>query len=204
MNTGSSKPTKQILTIGHSNHTLEHFVGLLKQHNVEVVADTRSYPQSKYASQFDSKVLKRALSENGIKYLFMGKELGGRPPGSEYYDHDGHVLYARVAESAFFQNGLKRLEKGLGQFRVAMLCTEENPAPCHRRLLVGRVLAQKGISIAHIRGDGRLQSEAQLTEEESLQAGHDRQLSFFNHWTPEWKSIPSVLHKKRLSSSSAR
>jgi len=31
-------------TIGHSSHTPEHFVGLLRQQRIQVVADTRSAP----------------------------------------------------------------------------------------------------------------------------------------------------------------
>ena len=92
----------------------------------------------------------------------MGRELGGRPAGAEFYDQEGHVLYSRVAESSLFLEGLERLQEGLREFRLALLCSEENPAACHRRLLVGRVLAERGVAIDHIRGDGRLQSEAEL------------------------------------------
>jgi uncharacterized protein (DUF488 family) len=91
---------------------------------------------------------------------------------------------------------LARLEKGLRQSVVAVLCAEENPAGCHRRLLVSRVLAERGVvMVQHIRGDGRLQTEGEL---------QDAQLSLFDGTEePAWKSIPSVLLKKRQSSSSA-
>jgi uncharacterized protein (DUF488 family) len=146
--------------------------------------------------------LKRALLSHDIRYLHMGNELGGRPNGDEFYDRDGHVLYDRVADSPLFQTGLARLQRGLGDFRVVLLCSEENPAVCHRHLLIGRVLRGHGIAVEHIRGDGRLQSETDLLLEEP---GDDGQLSLFEHSAiPQWKSIPSVLPKKRLSSSSAR
>jgi uncharacterized protein (DUF488 family) len=194
------EPGTRALTIGHSNHPVEVFLRLLREHQVEVIVDTRSQPYSKYAPQYDQEALKKSLAPAGIKYLFMGRELGGRPAGAEFYDAEGHVLYDRVAESPFFQEGLARLETGLRDSRVALLCSEENPAGCHRRLLVGRVLAQRGVSIDHIRGDGRLQSEAELIAEES---GDDGQLSLFDHAAlAPWKSIPSVLPKKRPSSSS--
>jgi uncharacterized protein (DUF488 family) len=190
------------LTIGHSNHPIEILIGLLKDHQVEIVVDTRSQPYSKYSPQFDQAALKTALGAHDIRYLHMGKELGGRPTGAEFYDSEGHVLYDRVAGSPVFQKGLARLEKGLGEFRLALLCSEENPAGCHRRLLIGRVLGDHGVAIEHIRGDGRLQSEADLIREES---GDDGQFSLFEHHAiPQWKSIPSVLPKKRQSSSSPR
>ena len=166
------------LTIGHSNHPIEHFLGLLRDHQVEVVVDTRSQPYSKYSPQYDQEALKTALAASGIRYLFFGKELGGRPAGDEFYDAEGHVLYDRVAASAQFQAGLERLERGLREFRVALLCGEENPAGCHRRLLIGRVLLERGVDIQHIRGDSRLQPEADLVREET---GDDSQFSLFEH-----------------------
>jgi uncharacterized protein (DUF488 family) len=184
-----------VLTIGHSNHSLEHFLGLLRLHAVQVVADVRSHPYSAYASHFDNQPLAKTLRAEGFQYVYLGAELGGRPRGNAYYDTDGRVLYDKVAESSEFQEGLTRLEKGLGQYRVAMLCAEEDPAGCHRRLLVGRVLAQRGIVVEHIRGDGRLQAEDELRA---------AQLGLFDEIeAPVWKSIPSVSLKKRQSASSA-
>ncbi|HEX3372223.1 MAG TPA: DUF488 domain-containing protein, partial [Candidatus Acidoferrales bacterium] len=149
----------RVLTIGHSNHTMEHFVGLLKAHGIQVVVDERSQPYSKYATQFDQDLLKIALQNVGVRYLYLGRELGGRPEGDEFYDEDGHVLYDRVAASGIFKEGLGRLEKGIREYTVAMLCAEENPSTCHRRLLVGRVLLEHGVRVEHIRGDGRLQTD---------------------------------------------
>jgi uncharacterized protein (DUF488 family) len=191
----------RVLTIGHSNHTVEHFLGLLKAHAVQVVVDARSQPYSKYATQFDHEALKLALQDAGIRYLFLGRELGGRPEGEEFYDDEGHVLYDRVAATSLFQEGLSRLERGIREYSVALLCAEENPAACHRRLLVGRVLLGHGIEVKHIRGDGQIQTE----EEVSAQTDPDRnQLSLFGKAEAEpWKSIPSVLRRKRPNNSSA-
>src|SRR5205085_6180126 len=133
------------------------------------VADTRSQPYSKYSPQYDVTELKRALVENGFRYIYLGRELGGRPDGKEFYDADGHVLYARVAESPAFLEGIARLESGMRDFRVALLCSEENPAGCHRRLLIGRVLEKRGVVVDHILGDGRLQSEEELAAQEAVE-----------------------------------
>ena len=152
-------------TIGHSNHTVEHFLGLLKAHDIQVVVDARSQPYSKYATQFDHETLKPALQDAGIRYLYLGRELGGRPEGEEFYDSTGHVLYDRVSAPGIFQEGLSRLERGIREYNVALLCAEENPAACHRRLLVGRVLLDRGIQVEHIRGDGRIQSEEEVAFE---------------------------------------
>ena len=93
-----------------------------------------------------------------------------------------------------------RLEKGLRQYVVAMLCAEEDPTGCHRRLLVGRVLAERGVAVRHIRGDGQLQAEDELSAAEP----DSNQLSLFEEIeAPAWKSIPSVSLKRRQSTSSA-
>jgi uncharacterized protein (DUF488 family) len=117
------------------------------------------------AQIFDQKDLKQALGRADIRYLYLGRELGGRPEGEEFYDQDGHVLYDRVAETRQFQEGLTRLENGIREYQVAMLCAEENPAACHRRLLIGRVLLEHGIQVDHIRGDGRVQTEEEVAAE---------------------------------------
>ncbi len=186
----------QIYTIGHSNHPLESFLELLKAHGIEVLVDTRSSPYSRYAPQYNRESLKASVEERGVRYLFLGEELGGRPQGLEYYDEDGHVLYGRVAESAFFREGIQRLEKGVRPYRVALLCAEENPQGCHRKLLVARVLRERGVSVYHIRGDGRIEDDAEATPDTA-------QLSLFgNDEADEWKSTVSVLRREPHPSSS--
>jgi uncharacterized protein (DUF488 family) len=188
-----------IFTIGHSNHAVEHFLSLLKLHGVQVTVDVRSQPYSKYSTQFDSEPLKASLRDAGIGYLFLGRELGGRPEGAEFYDYDGHVLYDRVAASSLFQEGLSRLERGIREYNVAMVCAEEDPAKCHRRLLVGRVLQDRGVRVGHIRGDSRIQPEEEIASRD----GRNQMWLFQAAEAAAWKSIPSVSRKKRLNSSSA-
>jgi len=191
----NSTASANVFTVGHSNHTMDHFLNLLQDHGVQVIVDARSQPYSKYATQFDHERLKSALTQAGVRYLYLGRELGGRPDGDDFYDEDGHVLYDRVAATTLFQEGLARLERGIREYSVALLCAEENPAGCHRRLLVARVLLDHGFQVQHIRGDGRIQTE----EEVAAEVDPDRdQLSLFQKAEDEpWKSIPSVSRKKR-------
>ena len=183
-----------ILTMGHSNHPFAHFLGLLRMHAVQVLVDVRSQPGSKYAKQFDHEALKTALREAGIRHVYLGRELGGRPQGLEFYDREGHVLYDRVAASSLFQEGLSRLERGMRKYRVAVLCAEENPAACHRRLLVGRALLERGVPVRHIRGDGRIQTEEEVAAEAEPEQG---QTSLFQKATQDsWRSVSPILRKK--------
>jgi uncharacterized protein (DUF488 family) len=171
----------RVFTIGHSSHPIGLFLDLLKDHGIEAVVDTRSYPKSKFAPQYNSEALGRSLRENGIAYLFLGKELGGRPEGAHFYDTDGRVLYARVAESELFRRGLERLQERMEQFRLAILCSEEDPSVCHRRLLITRVLRERGVAVMHIRANGGLESEEEILASEVAKAAQDPQLTLFEH-----------------------
>ncbi len=185
---------RQVFTVGHSNHGEQEFIELLRQHQIDVVADVRSQPYSSYATHFNAGQIKPMLAEAGIAYVFLGQELGGRPADADYYDAAGHVLYDRVAASPLFLQGIERLETGIQGYRVAMMCSEENPAECHRNLLIGRVLADRGVTLRHIRADGRLQSQADL-DRESGTNDHRQQLLFEELKEAPWRSTRSVLPK---------
>lgn len=190
-----------VYTIGHSNQALETFLGLLDLHQIEVLVDVRSQPYSKYTPHFSAAELKAAILGHGLKYLFLGKELGGRPAGPEFYDAKGRANYGLVAHSPLFLEGLERLQKGLGKYRVALMCSEENPQNCHRHLLISRVLAERGIKIVHIRGDGSLQPEQALSRQK--QSGEAGQMALFSdEEVSAWKSTRSVSPKKPRPSSS--
>lgn len=145
----------RIFTIGHSNHATEHFLALLSQHGIDVLVDVRSAPYSRYVPHFNKPNLEQALAQTPVKYLYLGRELGGRPEGDEFYDEEGHALYGMVAQTPLFLHGIERVERGIQQYRVALMCAEEDPATCHRTLLVGRVLREQGVEVVHVRGDGR-------------------------------------------------
>lgn len=99
-----------------------------------------------------------------MEYVYLGQELGGRPEGAENYDAAGHVLYGRLATSEPFREGLERLTALANQRRIAVMCAEEDPGKCHRHLLVGRVLEERGAEVRHIRKDGSIvSSPGQLT-----------------------------------------
>ena len=182
--------SSQILyTIGHSNHAEETFIGLLRQHSIEILADVRSQPYSKYTPHFNQSNLQAILPREHVQYLFMGDQLGGRPAGDEFYDVRGHVLYHRVADADFFLKGLTRLEQGVTSFRVAIMCSEENPLVCHRHRLVARVLHKRGVPIQHIRQDGRLDSY------EEIEPAEQQKLLFGELELDEWISLQSVLPK---------
>lgn len=199
MNETNQVVLNSVYTIGHSNHSMETFLDLLKGQEIKVLIDTRSSPFSRYSPQFNRDSLKASVQEAGIKYGFYGRQLGGRPEDEDFYDEDGRVVYSQVAKSFLFNEGLERLINGIERFRTALLCSEENPSICHRRLLVSRVLFEQGIAVYHIRGNGVVQSEEELRRQEEA-ARSSQQALFEEGKVVEWKSIQSVLQKVRQRS----
>jgi uncharacterized protein (DUF488 family) len=197
-----------IYSIGHSNQPLEAFLELLHKHNVQTLIDIRSHPYSRYVPHFNSPELGNSVRHSNIEYLFMGKELGGRPDGEEFYDADNHVMYSRVAESPLFLKGIRRLEEEGRASRAVIMCSEEDPTSCHRHLLIGRVLAEQGISLLHIRGDGHIQTEEELASHEG--APLFEQDSLWDEQIPdrndrearEWRSIRPVSRRRQQPNSS--
>ncbi len=145
-----------VFTMGHSNHPLETFVALLKQHGVSAVADVRSAPYSRFNPHFGRGALAAALEERGIDYVYLGRELGGRPRDADCYEK-GRVRYDRVARTERFRAGVERVVHGAQRYRIALMCAEKEPLECHRTLLVARALDERGVEVAHIHGGGALE-----------------------------------------------
>ena len=149
-------PEKAIFTIGHSTHSAEDFLALLRKHRVEAVADVRSSPFSRFNPQFNRENLEDALKAHGIRYVFLGTELGARSNDRSCYEN-GRVLYDRLSKTDLFQSGLDRVERGTRKFRIALMCAEKEPLECHRTLLVAHALAKRGRAVLHILGNGDLE-----------------------------------------------
>ena len=151
--------TDTILTVGHSNHTREFFLDLLIRHHVTALADVRSAPYSRFNPHFDRERLAGTLKASGIEYVYLGDELGGRSDDRSCYEH-GRVRYDRLARTPRFRDGLQRIMRGAEEHRVALMCAEKEPLHCHRTLLVGHELDRRGVDVAHILPDGRLEPHA--------------------------------------------
>ena len=145
-----------VLTIGHSTHSAAAFIDLLQRHGVAALADVRAAPYSRFTPHFNRETLAGSLDARGIEYVFLGRELGGRSDNPAYYD-DGRVSYERLGGTRSFQKGLDCVAQGTTGHRIALMCAEREPLECHRCLLVAPALEARGVPVAHIRSDGRLE-----------------------------------------------
>ncbi|MEU5231364.1 DUF488 domain-containing protein [Streptomyces anulatus] len=148
-----------VFTVGHSTHSSSGFLSLLQKHGITAVADVRSMPVSRFTPHFNRRAVERLLSDVGIKYVFLGKELGARTEDLNCYV-EGRVRYDLLARTSDFASGIKRLRNGSRSERIAVMCTEQEPLDCHRCVLVARVLEGDGINVEHIHGDGHVEDHA--------------------------------------------
>ena len=142
-----------IFTIGHSNHTFEKFSNLVNTYRITAIADVRSVPYSGLHPQFNREIFNLSLKQQGIDYVFLGKELGGRSDEPAFFEN-GRVKYRLLAQTKIFKQGLDRLREGSKNHLIALMCSEGEPLVCHRTLLVSRELINFGIDIVHIHADG--------------------------------------------------
>lgn len=149
----------ELFTVGHSTHSVAHFLGLLKRHNITAVCDVRSQPYSRYNPQYNKEKIASELKANGIAYVFLGKELGARSENLECYE-EGKIQFRKLANETLFQAGLARLKKGMREYTIALMCAEKDPLICHRTILVARQLRQH-LAIKHIREDGSIESQSE-------------------------------------------
>ncbi|WP_316235310.1 MULTISPECIES: DUF488 domain-containing protein [unclassified Bradyrhizobium] len=148
-----------VYTIGHSTHAIEKLIELLKGQNITAVCDVRSRPYSRMNPQFNREPLKKALRESGIKYVFLGAELGARSDDKNCY-RNGQVQYDLLARTDLFKKGIERVKEGARTYRLALMCAEKEPLECHRTILVSRTLFEEGIPIKHILSDGAVEDHA--------------------------------------------
>ncbi len=151
----------KLFTIGHSNLDIKDFISLLTKHNVTALADVRSSPYSRYVSQFNKENLKNSLLNSGIKYVFLGQELGARPKDRSCYV-EGKAVYQNIAKTTLFSQGIERLSKGSKTYNIALMCAEKDPITCHRAVLICQHLKVLSLDINHILQDGSLESHQNL------------------------------------------
>jgi uncharacterized protein (DUF488 family) len=163
-----------ILTIGHSNHPLDRFLGLLTEHHVEVLIDIRRFPSSRKHPHFNREDLSTALGHHGIQYDWM-EALGGRRR-KECEDSPNAGLenpsfrnYADYMMTHEFRDAIDKLLKIAKEKCTAIMCAEGLYWQCHRRL-VSDFLVANGVTVEHVLPNGQLRPH-ELTRGAVMGAG---------------------------------
>ncbi|MEA2336622.1 MAG: hypothetical protein QOE82_629 [Thermoanaerobaculia bacterium] len=146
-----------IHTIGHSTRSLDETVALLREHDIQLLADIRRYPGSKRYPHFASEAMATWLPEHGVAYVHM-PELGGRrkplpdSPNTAWRNEQFRA-YADYMATGEFRDAVDKLLSLAESQRVTIMCAEAVPWRCHRNL-VADDLTRRGIDVIHIIGSG--------------------------------------------------
>jgi uncharacterized protein (DUF488 family) len=149
-----------VYTVGHSTHTLDDLVALLRRHEIAQVADVRITPASRRLPHFSLDSLADALPRQGIAYEHL-KELGGRRrPAADSpnagWRNAGFRGYADHMQTERFDAALRELESLAAERSTAVMCAEALWWRCHRRLIAD-ALVVRGHRVLHIGSDGSLE-----------------------------------------------
>jgi uncharacterized protein (DUF488 family) len=154
----------KLYTIGHGNLELEAFLHIIRSNDVKWLADVRSAPHSARFPWFNKRELAEALESAGIRYLYMGSKLGGKPRAGEVNDEwkQGRLnpsLVSTLSRTKRWSEGIAYLShfiKATDEYGEAgcMMCSEKDPSNCHRSLLSFNLQeALPDLSIAHLSHD---------------------------------------------------
>ena len=152
--------THTIYTIGHSTHSLDEFLNMLRSFDIKILADIRSLPGSRRFPQFDMENIKISLEETGIQYIHLA-DLGGRrkmkkDSKNNRWNNDSFRGYADYMETKEFENAIVKLENIALEQPTAYMCSEAVWWRCHRSM-VSDYLKAKGWAVLHIMATGKVQ-----------------------------------------------
>lgn len=144
-----------IYTIGHGRRRPEDLLVLLQRHQIAWVVDIRSHPYSRIQPAFSRERLAAFLETNGLRYMFLGDLLGGRPNDPACYGPDGRLDYQQYRQTPTYQQGIVRLrlawDKGL---RLALLCSENDLRSAIVPVWLGRVSLPWGFRSCTLMSEG--------------------------------------------------
>lgn len=126
-----------IMTIGHSNVTLEEFIELLKEHEVKKILDVRFTPYSKHVPHFNMHSIKKALEENGIRYVWCGQKLGNSETIPKDVFNEGVAKATRISQE---------------ECGVCLMCSEKDYESCHRYFLITTAMKKldENLDVVHL------------------------------------------------------
>jgi len=160
-----------IWTLGHSTLAPEDFIRLIQGAGIQAIADVRSIPFSGRQPHYSSPNLGHLLEKAGIRHVYLGDLVGGRPRHSGLYTPTGRADFRAMAQSEWFLRGLERILAGLKKMSIGLMCGEEDPLPCHRGLLIAPELVARGLEPRHLRKGGRVETQRELEDRMLAAAG---------------------------------
>ena len=124
---------KKIYMIGHSVRAISEFLDKMKGYQIDILVDIRTYPRSRFQSQYNQKALADSLSSVGVFYIYRGKNLGGKEENVDYEE--------TIDELVDIINGGEN---------VCVMCSEGDYRKCHRSTMLEPSFRERGLNVVHI------------------------------------------------------
>ena len=155
----------EIFAIGHSNYPYDKLINMIKKYDINCVVDIRETPYSKYNIQYNKEAFNESLRNSGFLYIYMGKEFGAKRTNKDVYTQEGYADFEKVAKEDIFLNGIERLKKGCQMgYRIVLLGAMQEPIRCHRSIMLGKYLNEKGFDVKYIMHEGNLAYQEDIEE----------------------------------------
>ncbi len=145
-----------IYTLGTGMRSLNEFLKIIKQNRINIVADVRRFPTSRF-EEFKKETLNQTCIKEGIDYIYFGNELGGFRSGG----------YERYTETEEFIKGINELAKIAHSKTICIICAETLPWKCHRRF-IAKKLMEMGYEVIHIIDERRTYQQQKTTNLEFI------------------------------------
>ena len=152
----------QFTTIGHSTRSLNEFLDMLRQAQVELLVDIRSFPRSRTNPSFNIDRLPADLAKVQIGYVHC-PSLGGRRGKQTGIDKTINAMwrvqsfhnYADYASGDEFRTAFDDLLLLGRNNRLALMCAEAVWWRCHRRIITDYLLLT-GHEVDHLMARDRV------------------------------------------------
>lgn len=156
----------EIFAIGHSNYPYDKLIEMIKKYGIDCVVDIRETPYSKYNTQYNREVLRENLKSSGFTYVYMGHEFGAKRQTKESYNDDGYADFEKVIKEELFLKGIERITKDLQMgYKIVLLGAMQEPIRCHRSIMLGKYLNEKGFDVKYIMHEGNIVNQDYIEED---------------------------------------
>lgn len=156
----------EIFAIGHSNYPYDKLIEMIKKYGINCVVDIRETPYSKYNTQYNRESLRENLKSSGFTYVYMGHEFGAKRQTKESYNDDGYADFEKVIKEELFLKGIERITKGLQMgYKIVLLGAMQEPIRCHRSIMLGKYLSEKGFDVKYIMHEGYIVNQDYIEED---------------------------------------
>jgi len=140
-----------IYTVGHSDLSFLNFLSLIQANDITHIIDIRSIPYSRHAPWSNKSRLPELLKPFRICYTYLGHKLGGKKKTlSDKLRQQG------VTPIGIYNDAIQMLLQLSLRDKLSLLCSEGDPANCHRQHIVAQTLLDSGVKVIHILKDGSL------------------------------------------------